>query len=91
MLIQRYNAPSDLAGLWTLWVKLDLFHGQFPSRVCVVAEEDSPEGSLTEKLPQPPVGGSARSCMATHIRSVNGNTGQTSLQLNTNTHSGSVD
>lgn len=52
---------SHLAGLWTLWVKLDLFHCQFPSSVGVVAEEDPTEGALTQQLPQTPVGWSPRS------------------------------
>lgn len=57
------QAPdSDLAGLWTLRVKLDLFDRQLPARVGVVAEVDASEGSLAQELSEPPVGGSARGC-----------------------------
>lgn len=52
---------SNLAGLWTVWVELDLFHSEFSARVSIVTEEYPSKSSLTQQLSQAPVCGGTRS------------------------------
>lgn len=52
---------SNLAGLWAVWVELDLFNGKFSARVSIVTEEDPTKSSLTQQLSQAPVCGGTRS------------------------------
>lgn len=41
---------THLAGLGTLWVKLDLFNSQLSASVCIVAQEDPAKRTLTQQL-----------------------------------------
>lgn len=73
MLCHIYTANvfiSNLAGLWAVWVELDLFDSEFSARVSIVTEEDPTKTSLTQQLSQAPVCWGTRSYKHTHTHFV---------------------